>query len=166
LEEYLQGQISWTEFARRTGFERGWGRTSPAYRKILSLCRRKGIPVIALNAPEVVARKLARGEPLTGREEQFSPKYPEPPGGFQEFSKAMGGHHSAVRSLRRYYKAQRAWDQAMAARVLEWLQNHSATLFVILGRYHADPHTGVPWYVARKSRASQLILLPAQERKH
>ena len=159
LDDYLDKKIPWSEFAHRTAFDRGWGKTSPAYARILSWCRRNGVPVIALNAPQTVTRKLARSEPLTAKEKQLVPNYPEPPGGFKRFQGAMAGHGN-VRSLRQYYEAQRAWDQTMAGRILAWLPDHSGTLVVLLGRFHADPRTGVPWYVARKSHVTQVILFP------
>jgi uncharacterized iron-regulated protein len=166
LNDYLQKRIPWNEFARRTGFERGWGRTSSAYRRIISWCRRNAVPIIALNAPQIVAQKLALGEPLSAEEKRFLPKHPEPPGGFERFQKVMSSaHHTAAPSLGRYYKAQRAWDETMAQRILAWLAEHSGTLLVILGRFHADPRTGVPWYVARRSSVRQLILFPTQEKQ-
>ena len=162
LDDYLEKRIPWTEFAQRTGFDRSWGKTSPAYRRILSWCRRNEIPVIGLNAPQAVTRKLARGEALTAEEMQFLPSDPEPPGGFKQFRRLMAGHGN-VRSLRQYYEAQRAWDQTMAGRILAWLPDHSGTLIVLLGRFHADPRTGVPSYVERKSHARQVVLYPAQK---
>ena len=162
LDDYLDKRISWNEFVRRTAFDRGWGRTSPAYARVLSWCRRNEVPVIALNAPQTVTRKLARNEPLTAEEKRLVPTYPEPPGGFKQFQTAMAGHTDAG-SLGGYYEAQRAWDQAMAGRILAWLPNHSGTLVVLLGRFHADPWTGVPWYVARKSHVAQVILFPARD---
>jgi uncharacterized iron-regulated protein len=162
LDDYLEKRISWNEFVRRTAFDRGWGKTSPAYARILSWCRRNEVPVIALNAPQTVTRKLACNEPLTAEEKQLVPTYPEPPGGFKQFQTAMAGHGNGG-SLRRYYEAQRAWDQTMAGRILAWLPNHSGTLVVLLGRFHADPRTGVPWYVARKSQVTQLVLFPARD---
>ncbi len=160
LDDYLRGRLSWTNFARRTAFDRGWGRTSPAYKRILSWCRRNRIPVLALNAPEIVARKLARNQPLTAEEKRFIPTYPEPPAGFKQFQKAIGSHHQIGHSGRRYYEAQRARDQTMAARILTWLSRQPGTLVVMLGRFHADPDTGVPWYVARNEDVRQLILFP------
>jgi uncharacterized iron-regulated protein len=162
LDDYIKKRISWSKFVRRTAFDRGWGKTSSAYRRILSWCRRNEVPVVALNAPQTVTRKLARNESLTAEEKQLVPSYPEPPGGFKQFQTAMAGHGNA-RSLRRYYEAQRAWDQTMAGRILAWLPNHSGTLVVLLGRFHADPGTGVPWYVARKSHVTQVILFPARD---
>jgi uncharacterized iron-regulated protein len=167
LDDYLEKRISWSEFSRRTGFDRGWGRISPGYRRILSLCRRKAIPVIALNAPAQVARRLARNEPLTAEQRRLVPRYSEPPGGFDQFRTAMAGHRTRG-SLRRYYQAQRAWDQTMAGRILAWLSDHPGTLVVLLGQFHADPSTGVPWYVAQRSSAKQVILffdISAGERK-
>jgi uncharacterized iron-regulated protein len=163
VDDYLDKRISWNAFVHRTGFDRGWGKTSPAYARILSWCRRNQVPVLALNAPQTLTRKLARNQPLTAEEKQLVPTYPEPSGGFKQFQTAMAGHGSAG-SLRRYYQAQRAWDQTMAGRILAWLPNHSGTLVVLLGRFHADPRTGVPWYVARKSHVTQVILFPVEIR--
>jgi hypothetical protein len=89
LDDYLDKRISWNEFVLHTAFDRGWGRTSPAYARILSWCRRNEVPVIALNAPQTVTRKLARNEPLTAEEKQLVPTYPEPPGGFKQFQTAI-----------------------------------------------------------------------------
>jgi hypothetical protein len=36
---------------------------------------------------------------------------------------------------------------------------------VLLGRFHADPRTGVPWYVARKSRVTQVIFYPVRKQE-
>jgi aminopeptidase N len=162
LDDYLGKRISWVEFANRTAFDRGWGKTSPAYRRILSWCRNNAVPVLALNAPPAVTRKLARNEPLTAEEERFIPTDPGPPGGFKRFAAVMAGHGTGA-SLRLYYKAQRAWDQTMAGRILAWLPEHSGTLVVLLGRFHADPSTGVPWYVAKKSPVKQIVLYPEQK---
>jgi uncharacterized iron-regulated protein len=161
LDQYLQKKISWSEFSRRTGFERDWGKTSPAYKRILAWCRRNKVPVIGLNAPQSLTRKLARNQKLTSAEAALIPNFPEPSGGFKKFKAAMAGHPGSS-ALRRYYEAQRAWDTTMAQRILAWLPDHQGTMVVLLGRFHADPQTGVPWYVARSSNVDQVILYPAE----
>jgi uncharacterized iron-regulated protein len=161
LDQYLKGTISWSEFSRRTGFDRGWARTSPAYKRILTWCRGNDIPVIGLNAPPSVPRKIARNQKLTPAEALLIPSFPEPPDGFEKFKAAMAGH-PGTGSLRRYYEAQRAWDTTMAGRILAWLSANPGTLVVLLGRFHADPQAGVPWYVARNSTINQAIIYPAE----
>lgn len=160
LDQYLEQEISWNEFSRRTGFDRGWGKTSPAYKRILAWCRKSGVPVIGLNAPQSVTRKLARNQKLTPAEALLIPSFPEPPGGFEKFKSAMAGHPGSG-SLRRYYDAQRAWDATMAERILARLADHEGTMVVLLGQFHADPQTGVPWYVANNSTVNQVIVHPA-----
>ncbi len=161
LDQYLKGAISWSQFSRRTGFDRGWAKTSPAYKRILTWCRRNDIPVIGLNSPPPVTRKIARNQKLTPAEALLIPSFPEPPGGFEKFKAAMAGH-PGTGSLRRYYEAQRAWDTTMAGRILAWLSANPGTLVVLLGRFHADPQTGVPWYVARGANTTQVIISPAK----
>jgi uncharacterized iron-regulated protein len=161
LDQYLEKKISWKAFARSTNFESGWGKTSPAYKRILQWCRRKEVPVIGLNAPSSTTRKLAQGTKLSSAEAALVPNFPAPPGGFDKFSAAMA-HHPDSGSLHRYYQAQRAWDTTMAAEILSWLRNHDGTLVVLLGQVHADPQTGVPWYVARNSDVKQVIVYPEE----
>ena len=161
LNQYLEKKISWTTFARSTEFESGWGKTSPAYKGILEWCRRNQVPVVGLNAPHSVTRKIARNQKLTSAEFELIPKFPEPPGGFQKFQAAMAGH-SGSGSIRRYYRAQRAWDATMAGTILSWLGNHRGTLVVLLGQMHADAKTGVPWYVARNLDVGQLVIYPKE----
>ena len=160
LDEYLAKEITWHEFDRRTGFSEGWGKTSPAYKRILAWCRRNKVPVVGLNAPQSLTRKLARNQKLTSAEAALIPNFPEPPGGFKKFQAAMAGHPGSG-SLRRYYDAQRAWDATMAGRILARLADHQGTMVVLLGRFHADPQTGVPWYVANNSTVNQVIVHPA-----
>jgi uncharacterized iron-regulated protein len=161
LDEFLERKISWSEFSRQTDFDRRWGKTSPAYKRILLWCRRNRVSVVALNAPQAVIRKIARNEKLSAREAQFVPDFPEPPGGFEKFRAAMAGHPGSG-PLRRYYEAQRAWDTMMARRILAWLPEHQGTMVVLLGRIHADPQTGVPWYVAQKAKITQVIVRPTE----
>jgi uncharacterized iron-regulated protein len=161
LDEYLEKKISWTTFAQSTDFESGWGKTSPAYKRILVWCRRNRVPILSLNAPQSITRKIARNQKLSSAEAALIPKFPEPPGGFQRFKAAMAGHPGSG-SIRRYYQAQRAWDVTMAATILSWLRNHQGTLVVLLGQMHADVQTGVPWYVARNSDVTQVIVCPKE----
>jgi uncharacterized iron-regulated protein len=159
LDRYLAKKISWATFAQSTDFESGWGKTSPAYRRILEWCRRNRVPILGLNAPQAVTRKIARNQKLTSAEAALVPDFPKPPGGFQKFQAAMG-NHPGTGSIRRYYQAQRAWDATMAATILSWLGKHQGTLVVLLGQMHADAQTGVPWYVANESDATQVIIYP------
>ena len=161
LDQYLEKKTSWTAFAQSTDFESGWGKTSAAYKRILKWCRRNAIPVLALNAPRSITRKIASNQKLTLNEAALIPKFPEPPGGFEKFQAIMAGHPGSG-SVRRYYEAQRAWDTSMAANILSWLRHHHGTLVVLLGQVHADPQTGVPWYVAKNSRVRQIVIYPKE----
>jgi uncharacterized iron-regulated protein len=161
LDQYLEKKISWTTFAQSTGFESGWGKTSPAYKRIIQWCQRNRVPVLGLNAPQSITRKIARDERLTPAEAALVPRLPEPPNGFQNFQAAMAVH-PGPESVRLYYQAQRAWDATMATTILLWLRNHQGTLVVLLGQMHADPQTGVPWYVAKNSDVTQVVIYPKE----
>jgi uncharacterized iron-regulated protein len=161
LDQYLEKKISWTTFTQSTDFESGWGKTSPAYKRILEWCRRNRVPILGLNAPQSITRKIARNQKLSSAEAALILKFPEPRGGFQRFKEAMASHPGSG-SIRRYYQAQRTWDATMAATILSWLRNHQGTLVVLLGQMHADAQTGVPWYVAKNSDVRQVIVYPKE----
>ena len=162
LDQYLEKKISWTTFARSTGFESGWGKTSPAYKRILEWCRRNEVPVLGLNAPQSVTRKIARNQKLTSAESALIPKFPEPPGGFKKFQAAMAGHPGSG-SVRRYYEAQRAWDATMAGTILSWLRNHQGTLVVLLGTNSRRPANGRSVVCREELQMSaQLVIYPKE----
>src|SRR3984957_18273341 len=60
--------ISLAEILSKTDFQKHWGIYSPVYEQILKIAGSADIPNLALNAPPDLARKIARGQPLTAAE--------------------------------------------------------------------------------------------------
>ena len=141
-------------------FESGWGKTSPAYKRILEWCRRNKVRVFGLNAPLSVTRKI--------REKSKADIPPKPPRfrgfrihpGDSENSKQRWSGHPGFGSVRRYYRRNAPGMQPWPRTILSWLRSHQGTLVILLGQIHADAQTGVPWYVARNSAVTQLIIYP------
>ena len=61
LDQYLAGRIDERELLLRTRWYDAWGFDFRYYREILRLARRERLPVIALNAPAAIVRKVGRG---------------------------------------------------------------------------------------------------------
>jgi len=168
LDAFLRGDISWKEFERRTDFAERWGAYTREYEKILRWCRRHAVPVVALNVPREVTRALAAGEKPDPGHQALLPDYTPPAGAFAHFTKIMPAHGSMDDdAMRRYFKAQSAWDQAMSARALEWMAatDLPTTMVILTGRAHANPEFAIPYYLQKYGRNPIAVFLPAPRRE-
>jgi uncharacterized iron-regulated protein len=163
IDAWASGQISLEELLAKTGFQKRWGIYSPVYEQILRTTNKANIRNVALNAPDELARKIARGEPLTAGEMAMLPSgYTADEGGYKNFV-AMMGEHPGVNETdrRRYFGAQNAWDETMADRILEFKRrNPKLKLVVFSGRDHVSGGYGIPFYVSQKADLKQLVLFP------
>lgn len=157
--------ISLEEMLTKTDFQKHWGIYSPAYEQILKIAERANIPNLALNAPPDLARKIARGQPLTAAERAMVPTGFVATGrGYRNFVDMMGNHPGMnERDLHRFFDAQNVWDQTMASRILQFKEsNPNVQLVVLTGRGHVLGGYGIPFYVRQKSNLQQIILLPGE----
>ena len=63
LDAWASHAISFKEMISRTDFQKHWGIYSPVYEEILQIARNASVPILALNAPPELTRKIARGDP-------------------------------------------------------------------------------------------------------
>lgn len=162
LDDWNQHRLSTDALLARTDFQRHWGTYSVMYEKILRWTQSEAIASLALNAPNSVSHKLAQGKPLEPAEQSLLPTGYEPlSGGYEHFTAQLGDSPHADANLENFYKAQTAWDQTMAARIVDFLGTHPDwKLVVLVGRGHVDGGFGVPAYVAQKTDAAQLVVYP------
>jgi uncharacterized iron-regulated protein len=163
LDRFDRHKLSLDDLLAQTGFEKSWGRYSPLYAEVLRTIEQGKIKNVALNASSSLARKLARGEPLSPNEENGVPKeFTVPAGAYQNFVELLGDHPGMQASdLSRFFSAQNLWDQTMAKTILEFRQKYPKTkLLVFAGRGHVQGGFGIPNYVSQKSSAKQLVLFP------
>lgn len=166
LDAWLAGDMD--ERAFMSVFRRNWGDMWPLYRAIFVYCRDESIPMVGLNVPRSVTRKVAREgfESLTQDEIGMLPPIacnvtPQ----YEAFLRRVVGAHGRDESeFRRFCEAQLVWDTAMAVHALEYLENHPATSMVVLtGAVHAW-RPAMPLQVWRqKPSTAQRIILPRIE---
>jgi uncharacterized iron-regulated protein len=163
IDAWASHQISLEELMAKTGFQKRWGVYSPVYEQILRTTNKANVRNIALNAPDELARRIARGEPLTSEELAMLPSgFATDEGGYRNFVAMMGEHPGVEeRDRRRYFEAQNAWDETMASRILEFKRrNPKLKLVVFTGRDHVSGGYGIPFYVSQKADLKQLVLFP------
>ena len=181
LDRYLAGTITEAQLKTLTEYETRWGFSWEYYAPILRFAKENGLPVIALNAPSEVTRKVARGglKSLTLADRRFIPAMSElraKPDAYRERMRLIYQdiHQGKGNSQQfdRFFLAQIVWDETMADRISQGLLTQPKTQIVVLaGQGHIVYGDGIPSRVARRMQTTRrgsvsqsLILLnPPQE---
>ncbi|MFW5734142.1 MAG: ChaN family lipoprotein [Oceanidesulfovibrio sp.] len=166
LNDWIAGGIDEREFMR--AFRRNWGELWPMYRSIFFFCRENSIPMVGLNVPRSVTRKVAREgfEALTEEELgmlppiacNVSPQY-------EAFlRRVIGAHGREDAEFERFCEAQLVWDTAMAVHAMDYLEGRpEATMVVLTGTVHAWK-PAMPTQVWKlEPETAQRIVLPRIE---
>jgi uncharacterized iron-regulated protein len=163
LVRWVRGEMDLAVFIRQ--YYENWNLPWLLYRRIFTYSRDKKIPMIGLNVPERVSRKVSTQgfDSLTPHDLKDLPpaiscdideKY-------MEFVKrAYEGHGGSQKSFLNFCEAQMVWDKTMAWHLVEYKKkNPSRTLVVLAGAGHSWKH-GIPAQVKKGSRYHTAVILP------
>ncbi len=159
IDRYLAGQISEAELLKQTDYQKRWGFPWDNYASLLRLAKEQQLPVIALNVPTEITRKVAKKglASLTAADFRYIPPIKDIDKSNtiyrQLIEKSYSQHQTVVNGdgFDRFYEAQLLWDETMAATIAEFYQkNPRYQIVAIAGQAHiADGH-GIPDRVARR----------------
>lgn len=139
LDGYLRGQVD--EAVLEKAFVAYWGHTWALYRDIFRACRQADIPLVGLNVPRALTRKVAQ--------QGFAALTPEERGSlplvacqvdrdYEAFLRRVAGAHAGGTDFRYFCEAQVVWDTAMAVFARDYLVAHpDRVLIVLCGTTHA-----------------------------
>lgn len=165
LDAYSAGEIEEPELLQRTEWETRWGFDFGLYRTLVQLGRERGAPLLALNAPRELTRKVAREglDALTDEERAALPELDlEEPVHRAMFDAAMAGHPGMDASMRdRFHAAQVIWDETMAETAARWVEGNDGTLVVFAGVMHTR-RPAIPDRAARRGATPYAIVLPVE----
>lgn len=166
LDEYVAATIDEAEFLRRVAWTESWGIDFEHYRPLLAFARQNHIPVIALNAPKALTRKVAE-HGLEGLSEEERAALPElvldDARHRAMIEGALSGHGPmGAARLERFYAAQVIWDETMAESVARALSAEGAPhrIVVVAGAMHVRSGLGIPSRAARRGVTEFRIVLP------
>ena len=163
LDAWVAKELSEEEMRR--AFARNWSEDWYLYRDIFMYCRDRNIPMIGLNVPRSITRKVAR--------EGFEALSPEEIGKlppivcrvdreYEAFLRRVLGDHGTDSGFRRFCEAQLVWDTAMAIYALEYLKNHpERTVFVLCGMIHAWKKAAPEQAARENAEVEQAVVQPA-----
>lgn len=161
LDHYIAGELSEQELLAQSEYEQRWGFPWEYYAPILRFAKEKQLPVLALNTPTEVTRKVASEglKSLTRKQRQFIPPFSEVLTDNDDYRKLMltafKRHQGAVQgssdNFERFFLAQVLWDETMAERIAQFLQvNPDYQVVVLAGQGHIFYGYGIPNRVARR----------------
>jgi len=161
LDQWVAGKLSLPEFKEL--YARNWQIPWPLYQEILLYARDNRIPLIGLNLPKEISRKVAQ--------QGFAALTPEerrqlPPGitcnvgpAYMAFIRqAYAGHGLGGRAFTHFCEAQMLWNRNMGRRLEAFLaKNPRYTVVALVGIGHALKK-GVPEEVTREADRYRVIL--------
>jgi uncharacterized iron-regulated protein len=180
IDQYLQGQMSEAELVQQSEYETRWGFPWELYAPIMQFAKENQMPVLALNTPSEVTRKVARQglESLTETEQQYIPPFSEirtDNSAYRQliqssFEQHQSAGHGSSADFDRFFLAQVLWDETMAETIAEFVKiNPDALVVVLAGQGHIIYGYGIPSRVERRLQPlagttlkQRLVLLNSQ----
>lgn len=161
IDNYLAGKITEQQLVEQTEYDRRWRFPWEYYAPILRFAALKQLPVLALNTPSEVTRKVASQglESLTAEDKKHIPPISEIRTDnaeyrqmllevFQQHQKAGKGNSTA---FERFLQAQVLWDETMAESIAEFVKaNPDYQVVVLAGKGHIIYGYGIPSRVERR----------------
>lgn len=165
LDAYIDGSIKEREFLKRSEYFDRWGFDFNLYKPILDFARREGIPVVALNTPREITKKVSR-EGLLSLSEEEKKQIPKNMDFTDEryrkrLEAIFGQHsHSERKAFDHFYEAQVLWDETMSQSIDAYLQrNPDRQMIVIAGSGHLAFGSGIPKRTFRRNGYDFSIIL-------
>jgi uncharacterized iron-regulated protein len=168
IDRYLAGKISEVQLVEQTEYQKRWGWPWENYAPLLRFAKAHQLPVIALNTPTEVLRKVSKGglDSLKTTDFQYIPLATEIDKSnliYRDLILASYQQHKAQAlatspDFDRFYSAQLLWDETMAATTAEFYRQHPQTqLVVIAGQAHIRYGYGIPDRVARRLTKTSIL---------
>jgi len=165
LDDYIEGRLSEQEMLRATEYYARWRFDFRLYAPILRYAREHRLPVLALNLPEELTRKVG-AEGIAGLSEEERRRIPA------EIDRSDHAYEQRLtdifdlhprhngQSFERFLDVQLLWDEGMAERAAGFLGSHPDYRLVILaGAGHLAYGSGIPQRLERRLPVSSAIVL-------
>ena len=154
VDAWLAGKIDEDELLQRTGYFDRWRYDYRMLRPIMEYAKSNHLPVLALNAPTELTRKISHGglQALTDAQRKQLPADISPPDNAyrSRLEKIFAEHYSEQHQLENFLLVQRVWDETMAENISRFLQpNPQWRMVVFSGSGHTSHGSGIPQDVAQ-----------------
>jgi uncharacterized iron-regulated protein len=152
LDRYIRGEITEENFLEEVAWEDIWGFPYPLYRHLIDWQKGKRMPVLGLNAPIKVVRKIGRsglGSLTPAERSQVAREFHlDDSANRVRIRKEFTAHDKErIKDFESFFEAQLAWEETMAQTLAQRLEQTGAkcTIVVALGKGHITDRLGVPY---------------------
>ena len=161
LNRYLAGEISPQQLREQTEYDTRWGFDWEFYAPTLDFAQQQQIPVIALNTPAEITRKVAEMgiDSLKGNDFRYIPPVTDIRLDNEVYRQRLAeiyqqhledGQGNSTDEAN-FFAAQVLWDETMAEAIALYYQNHpQAQIVVLVGKAHVMYDYAIPDRVARR----------------
>lgn len=160
LDQYIAGELTEAELIEQSEYETRWGFDWELYAPIIRYAQTNQIPLIALNTPREITKKVARQglASLEGDDLQYIPPVDEIDTTDENYQAMVaqvfghhGGHGHSGPSFENFFAAQVLWDETMAESVANYVIDSPDTQVIVLaGEGHIVFDFGIPSRVERR----------------
>lgn len=179
LDDYVADKITEIEMLKGVEWYSRWRYDFRLYRPIFDYAKQNKIPLIALNIPTELTKKISRSgmSSLTPVERKQLPEIIDKTN--TEYTarlRKIFGMHSHSKSFNekgfnKFVDAQLAWDEGMAFAASKYLKKHPEKRMVILaGSGHLINRAGIPSRIDRQLKLTpnnrSLVILSHSEKKY
>lgn len=164
INGYLDGRLSEEEFLVAVEWETRWGVDPELYAPMWRLAKEAAQPVVGLNAPRELVREV-RKQSLDGLSDEDRAQLPEIALEHEEHRAflfeifASHGMGDDQETIERFYQAQIVWDEAMAQRSFEVMNEREGQIVILAGRFHVERGFGIPERLIRRGAAPEEVLI-------
>jgi uncharacterized iron-regulated protein len=168
LDAYVAGEISEKEMLELTDYFERWRYDYRLYRPIIQYAREHNIPIIALNASRELTSALSKSgfDDLSAELEAQLPESYD--WSDKEYEKRLRNvyesHPDYPGEFEDFLRGQLTWDESMAERATEYLEENPDTRMLILaGSGHIAYGSGIPSRIKRRTDVQQFSILISED---
>jgi uncharacterized iron-regulated protein len=167
LNRWLAGEMDQEDIMRL--YYRDWGMPWPLYRDIMVFLGQENIPLLGLNIPRAISRKVARLGYASLTSEELAQL---PPGlscdvspGYRQYIRKVFTNHASQeeRAFHNFCEAQVLWDAAMAWHLVRYRNDNQGPVVVLSGMIHALKR-GIPFRAEQMEGEYTSRVIVPQER--
>ncbi len=158
LDQFHRGEISLENLPRSLQWEERWGHSWELYRPLFEVAQSASLPLVALNAPREVTRKV-REAGLGALFETVDEVLVGPAPYRQHLQEIYAHHGGSADGFVNFFLVQLTWDESMAAGVVNHLRSSRAPMVVVAGSGHVAHGYGIPSRVFRRFLVPQTTIL-------
>ncbi len=165
LDGYIAGKISERDMLKGTQWFDRWRYDFRLYRPIFSYAKANKIPLVALNIPKELTRKITKVgiKGLSKKERQQLPAIIDRSNKAyaKRITSVFSKHsHTNSKGIAKFLDAQLAWDEGMAFAAAKYLKKNPAKRMVIIaGGGHVINRSGIPNRLDRQINSRSAVVL-------